>query len=130
MACKFSEFVIDSAQPKRIARWWAHVLDYRITEEDEEQVEIAGPPGSGPTLVFVRVPERKSVKNRLHMDLSATDRDQAEELERLQGLGAEPADVGQGEDAPWVVLRDPDGNEFCLLGWRREPWVGAEASAS
>lgn len=123
MACIFSELVIDSAQPERIARWWADVLDYRITEADEEQIEIAGPAGSGPTLVFVRVPERKTVKNRLHIDLSATDREQEAELERLEELGAERADVGQGEDAGWVVLRDPDGNEFCLLGRRREPWL-------
>jgi hypothetical protein len=122
MACKFSELVIDSLDPERIARWWADVLDYRITEVNEEQVEIGGPPGSGPTLVFVRVPERKSGKNRLHIDVSPTDRQHEAELERLQELGAERADVGQGDDVGWAVLRDPDGNEFCLLGRRREPW--------
>ncbi len=122
MACRFSELNIDSPDPERIARWWADVLDYRITEQDEDGVEIAGPSGSGPTLVFARVPETKSVKNRLHMDLSPTDRDQEAELERLLGLGAERADVGQGTDVSWVVLRDPDGNEFCLLRTRREPW--------
>ena len=122
LSCKFSELVIDSLHPEQIARWWADVLDYRITEVDEEQVEIAGPAGSGPTLVFVRVPERKSVKNRLHIDVSPTDREQEAELQRLLELGAERADVGQSEDAGWVVLRDPDGNEFCLLGRRREPW--------
>jgi hypothetical protein len=126
MACIFSELVIDSLEPERIARWWADVLDYRITEADEDEVEISGPAGSGPTLVFVRVPERKAVKNRLHIDVSATDREQEAELARLRELGAEPADIGQGEDAGWAVLRDPDGNEFCLLGRRREPWpVGA-----
>lgn len=122
LACKFSELSIDSLHPERIARWWADVLDYRITEVDEEQVEIAGPAGSGPTLVFARVPERKSVKNRLHIDVSPTDREQEAELQRLLELGAERADVGQSDDAGWVVLRDPDGNEFCLLGRRREPW--------
>jgi Glyoxalase-like domain len=122
MACKFSELVIDSVHPERIARWWANVLDYRITEADDEQVEISGPPGAGPTLVFVRVPETKSVKNRLHIDVSPTDREKEAELERLLELGAERVDVGQGDDAGWVVLRDPEGNEFCLLGWRRAPW--------
>ena len=130
MACKFTELVIDSLDPEPIARWWADVLDYRITEADHELVEIAGLQGSGPTLVFVRVPERKSVKNRLHIDVSPTDREHEAELERLRELGAEPADVGQGEDAGWAVLRDPDGNEFCLLGRRREPWaVSAGESA-
>jgi Glyoxalase-like domain len=122
MACKFSELVIDSVQPERIARWWADVLDYKITEEDEAGVEISGPTGAGPTLVFLRVPEAKSVKNRLHIDVSPTDREQEAELGRLYELGAERVDVGQGEDAGWVVLRDPEGNEFCLLGGRRAPW--------
>jgi Glyoxalase-like domain len=125
MACKFGELVIDSADPKRIARWWADVLDYRIVDEEDEIVEIAGPPGSGPTIVFLRVPEPKSGKNRLHIDLNATDREHAAELERLEALGAERADVGQAEDVSWVVLRDPEGNEFCLLGSRLEPWGGA-----
>jgi Glyoxalase-like domain len=122
MACKFSELVIDSLDPEPIARWWAEVLGYRITEMDDDQVEIAGPRGSGPTLVFVKVPERKSVKNRLHIDVSPTDLEQDAELDRLRELGAERTDVGQGEDAGWVVLQDPDGNEFCLLGRRREAW--------
>jgi Glyoxalase-like domain len=123
MACKFSELVVDSAEPRRIARWWADVLDYRIVDEEDEIVEIAGPSGSGPTIVFLRVPEPKSVKNRLHIDLSPTDGEQAAELARLEGLGAERADVGQAEDASWIVLRDPEGNEFCLLGSRLEPWL-------
>jgi Glyoxalase-like domain len=122
MACKFNELVIDSIQPERIARWWADVLDYRITDEDEVGVEISGPTGAGPTLVFLRVPEAKSVKNRVHIDLSPTDREQEAELGRLYELGAERVDVGQGDDAGWVVLRDPEGNEFCLLSRRLAPW--------
>jgi Glyoxalase-like domain len=121
MACKFNELVIDSVQPERIARWWADVLDYKITDEDETGVEITGPTGSGPTLVFLRVPETKSIKNRLHIDVSPTDRDQEQELRRLLELGAERADVGQGDDVGWVVLRDPEGNEFCLLGGHHAP---------
>jgi Glyoxalase-like domain len=121
MACKFNELVIDSVQPERIARWWAEVLDYKITDEDEVGVELSGPPGSGPTLVFLRVPDAKSVKNRLHIDVSPTDRDQEAELARLYELGAKRADVGQGEDVGWIVLRDPEGNEFCLLGGHHAP---------
>ena len=122
MACKFSELVIDSQDPERITRWWADVLDYRVTEVLDNQVEIAGPPSSGPTLVFVKVPEPKSFKNRLHIDLSPTDREQEAELERLRALGAKPAGVGQGEDAGWAVLRDQTATSSRLLGWRREPW--------
>jgi hypothetical protein len=121
MASRFTELIIDSTDPEPIARWWAEVLGYDVTEADPDAVEIVGPRGSGPSLVFVKVPEAKSVKNRLHIDVSPTDRDQGDELERLLQLGAKRADVGQGEDVRWVVLTDPDGNEFCLLRTRVAP---------
>jgi hypothetical protein len=122
VACKFTELVIDALDPEPIARWWAEVLDYEVLDVEEGVVEIKGPPGSGPSVTFAKVPERKTVKNRLHIDVNATDRDQEAELERLLALGATHADVGQGDDVSWVVLVDPDGNEFCLLQSRREPW--------
>jgi hypothetical protein len=65
--------------------------------------------------VFVTVPEAKTVKNRLHLDIRPADGSHETEVERLIGLGARRADVGQGS-APWVVLADPEGNEFCVLG--------------
>lgn len=129
MAAKFSELTIDSTDPAALARWWGDVLGYDVTDDsDDDVVEIAGPHESGPTLVFARVPEKKTVKNRLHIDVSPTDRDQGEELERLLALGARRADVGQGDDVTWVVLTDPEGNEFCLLRTRRDPW-GPAATA-
>jgi hypothetical protein len=67
-----------------------------------------------PSLLFIRVPEAKTGKNRLHLDVNTFDSDQGAELERLLGLGATPVDVGQGEQR-WHVLADPEGNEFCLL---------------
>ena len=124
MAARFSELTVDSNDAGRLSRWWSEVLGYKVIEETEDAVEIAGPKGAGPTIVFAPVPEPKTVKNRLHIDLSPTDRDQDEELERLLGLGARRADVGQGDDVSWVVLTDPEGNEFCLLRTRREPWGG------
>ena len=69
-------------------------------------------------LTFVRVPEGKVVKNRLHIDLNPVDRDQGEEVERVLALGASRADVGQGPDVSWVVMQDPEGNEFCILRTR------------
>jgi hypothetical protein len=72
----------------------------------------AGP--VAPTLVFALVPESKTVKNRVHIDVSPIDRDRDEEVQRLLGLGARHVDVGQGEQS-WVVLADPEGNEFCVL---------------
>jgi len=70
-----------------------------------------------PVLTFARVPEGKAIKNRVHLDVNPTDRNQGEEVSRLLGLGARPADVGQG-DVSWVVLADPEGNEFCVLAAR------------
>ena len=75
----------------------------------------AGSPEAGvsPDILFLRVPEEKSVKNRLHLDLRPDD--QAAEVERLEGLGARRASIGQTAEVTWVVLADPDGNEFCVL---------------
>ena len=118
MGSKFTELVIDCADPDLMAEFWSAVLDYKITEKDDDSVYIEGPPESGPGLLFAIVPEGKSVKNRLHIDVSPVDRDQPEELERLLALGARRIDIGQG-DVSWVVLADPEGNEFCLLHTRR-----------
>jgi hypothetical protein len=71
-----------------------------------------------PRLTFAHVPEGKTVKNRLHLDVNPTDREQDAEVRRLLDLGARQADVGQGDES-WVVLADPEGNEFCVLADRR-----------
>ena len=70
--------------------------------------------------MFIKVPERKTVKNRVHLDVNAVGVDQSTELERLLALGARRVDIGQGEQ-PWIVLADPEGNEFCLLSGTIEP---------
>jgi Glyoxalase-like domain len=120
MACRPTEIVVDSRDPARLAAWWAEVLGYRVTDPDGDGAIEIGPPGASPhgpvpTLVFVPVPEPTPGKARLHLDLNATDRPQAAELERLLGLGARRADVGQTGEESWVVLADPEDNEFCLL---------------
>ncbi|MFD7291376.1 VOC family protein [Streptomyces sp. NPDC059863] len=127
MASKFTELAIDCADPNALARFWCAVLDYEVQEEDEGVVIIGSPlvpEGKSrlgpvpPTLTFARVPEDKTVKNRLHIDVNPTDREQDEEIRRLLDLGARYADVGQGDES-WVVLADPEGNEFCVLAGRR-----------
>ncbi|QNE17305.1 VOC family protein [Kribbella qitaiheensis] len=126
MASKFTELAIDCADPGALARFWCAVLDYEVEEEDEDYVSIRSPlapegrtrPGPvPPTLAFAHVPEGKTIKNRLHLDLNPTDRDQSEEVSRVLDLGAHHADVGQG-DVSWVTLTDPEGNEFCILATR------------
>ena len=78
-----------------------------------EPPEGSAADGVAPDLLFLRVPEAKAVKNRLHLDLRPED--QPAEVARLEGLGARRADVGQGAEVSWVVMADPDGNEFCVL---------------
>jgi catechol 2,3-dioxygenase-like lactoylglutathione lyase family enzyme len=125
MACRFSELVVDCRDPEALAAFWAAVLDYRVLGREEDgSVEIgpeAGFGGPAPTLVFGRVDDPTPGRRRLHIDVNATDRDQDAELERLLGLGATPADVGQTGDEGWHVLADPEGNEFCLLKRRLDP---------
>lgn len=129
MASKFTELEIDCADPNALARFWCSVLDYEVQEEDDDGVITIGSPmvpeGKNrhgpvpPTLTFAHVPEGKTIKNRLHIDVNATDREQGEEVRRLLDLGARHADVGQTGDESWVVLSDPEGNEFCVLAGRR-----------
>jgi catechol 2,3-dioxygenase-like lactoylglutathione lyase family enzyme len=119
MAARLTEICVDCSDPDRLAEFWSAVLGWPVGERDEDSVELVGPPG-WPTLLFIQVPEPKTVKNRLHLDVNATDRDQQEEVDRLLALGATHADVGQGE-VSWVVLADPEGNEFCVLRSRVEP---------
>ncbi|HLM04567.1 MAG TPA: VOC family protein [Blastococcus sp.] len=125
MACRFSELVIDSRDPEALSRFWSEVLGYRELSRDEDgAIEIgpdAGFGGAAPTLVFAPVAEPTPGKRRLHIDVNPTDREQDAELERLLGLGATPADVGQTGEENWHVLADPEGNEFCLLRRRLEP---------
>ncbi len=109
---------IDAGDPAALASFWERVLGWRRTYETDDEVVLEPPVGSpedgiAPDLLFARVPEVKGVKNRLHIDLRPSDQDA--ELERLLGLGAVRTDVGQSGEESWVVLSDPEGNEFCLL---------------
>lgn len=114
MALGVDWIAVDCSDPGRLGRFWAAVLDYEVAFEDEEEEEVLiGRKGSRETkLMFLKVPEGKSHKNRLHLDLRGDDQDA--EVKRLEGLGASRADIGQG-DVRWVVMADPEGNEFCVL---------------
>jgi hypothetical protein len=113
MALRWYALVVDCSDHRSLARWWAQALDWKIVYEDDDEVDIARADGVEPELTFLPVPEGKTVKNRLHLDLVPDDQDA--EVQRLLSLGAQRTDVGQGADATWVVLRDPEGNEFCVL---------------
>jgi catechol 2,3-dioxygenase-like lactoylglutathione lyase family enzyme len=130
MSVRWYTVVIDCRDVAAQADWWAGVLGWQKVYEAVDEVVIVPPHAlakgdqipveeQGPGLVFVPVPEGKSVKNRLHLDLAPrADDDQSAEVERLIGLGATRIDVGQPMDATFVVLADPEGNEFCVLSSR------------
>lgn len=115
MTSRIAVITIDAVQPRVVADFWCTVLGWQVVEEDDGVISIAPVDGSWPTIDVAPVPESKAVKNRLHLDLRADGVPTSDELQRLLDLGARPADVGQGADATWVVLSDPEGNEFCLL---------------
>ncbi|MCX4822258.1 VOC family protein [Streptomyces sp. NBC_01142] len=113
MAVSLYHIVVDAHDLPALARFWTRVLDWRVLFEAEDEIVIGADEFAMPGMCFVPVGERKSVKNRLHIDL--TPDDQAAEVERIIALGARRADVGQAPEATWVVLADPEGNEFCVL---------------
>ena len=114
MSLRVSSVTIAAVDPEIVAAFWCQVLGYAVVDRDGDVVvSIAGQ--GGPAIDVLRVGEAKSVQNRLHLDLRADGASRAQELARLEGLGARRVDVGQGEHVSWTVLADPEGNEFCLL---------------
>jgi predicted enzyme related to lactoylglutathione lyase len=115
MAARFYQLVIDAHDPKALAGFWAEVLDQPILyeSESEDEIIVGSDAHNYPGLCFVSRTDEKTTKNRLHIDLDPDDQDA--EVERVIALGARPVDIGQGDDVSWVVLADPEGNEFCVL---------------
>ncbi|GAA0607783.1 VOC family protein [Kutzneria viridogrisea] len=117
VATRLDSVVIDAADPPALVRWWADALDVEITHRHERGVGLVL---DGLHLVFVPVAEPKRGHNRLHLDLASSSVEhQRATVRRLCSAGAVPCDIGQGE-VPWVVLADPEGNEFCVLDPRPE----------
>ena len=115
MALEWEQVIVDSVDPAALGRWWATALEWVVVNDDPDEFEIRPTAEQKPGLLFGRVSEPKSLKNRLHLDFRPDDRDAA--VTRLLDLGATRADVGQGEQS-WIVLSDPEGNEFCVLSSR------------
>jgi hypothetical protein len=110
MGLRMGALIIDSESPGRLARFWAEALGWVISHAEDPEWVVEPPAGSRedcvvPDLLLIKVPEHKSSKNRLHLDLRPDD--QPTEIARLEGLGASRVDIGQGDDRPWVVMADP-----------------------
>ena len=118
---------IDAADPQALASFWEAALGWRRTHDTPAEVALEPPEhsmedGVVPDLLFIKVPEGKAGKNRLHLDLRPDD--QESEVARLEALGARRTSVGQSDEVGWVVMQDPEGNEFCVL----QPLTSAQAA--
>jgi predicted enzyme related to lactoylglutathione lyase len=120
MTARPRNITFDCADPYAQVKFWSQVTGYREDPEDgnhpdDPEAVLVGPDGQ-PNLLFVTVPEPKTVKNRVHLDLQPTDRTRDEEVTRLLALGATlVADHRRPDGTGWAVLADPEGNEFCVL---------------
>jgi len=120
MTSYISHTAVDCRNAFELAEWWKQVLEYVDDPDDPnepgaDECWIQRPDGGHP-LIFLEVPEEKTVKNRLHLDLRPSAGTREEELQRLLGLGAtQVADLREDDGSGWVVLADPEGNEFCIL---------------
>ncbi|MFC0508715.1 VOC family protein [Micromonospora costi] len=117
MSVRIHNIAIDCHDTYALAGFWAQVLECpRQPEDFPGDPEASLLPPGGPMVLFLAVPEGKTIKNRVHLDLSPTDRTRDEEVERLLGLGAtQVADQRRPDGTGWVVLADPEGNEFCVV---------------
>ena len=116
MSLEWEQVVLDAVDPVMLGRWWADALGWVVVTDAPDEFEIRPAADRLPGMLFEPVAEAKGGKNRLHMDFRPDD--QQAEVARLLGLGARHADIGQGQQS-WVVLADPEGNEFCVLSSKR-----------
>lgn len=122
MTSRVSHTSVDCRNAYELSRWWEQVLGYSGDPEDpnepgHDECLIISPDG-GHRILFLEVPEEKSIKNRIHFDLRPTDCTQNEEIERVLALGATAGEDFRGKYGPgtgWQILADPEGNEFCIL---------------
>ena len=117
MGLEWEQVVVEAQDTAMLGHWWAEALGWVIVNNDPNEFEIRPTPEQVPGIMFLGSDTAKPSKNRLHLDFRPDDQDA--EVTRLLDLGASRVDIGQGQDVPWVVLADPEGNEFCVLGPRR-----------
>lgn len=112
MSLEWEQTVVDARDPATLGHWWREALGWVIVNDSQDEFEIRPEPDRLPGLLFEPVHDSKRKKNRVHLDFGPDDQDA--EVQRLIALGASRVDVGQAV-ASWIVLADPEGNEFCVL---------------
>ena len=125
MALRLQCITVDAQDPLALAQFWAEALGWKIGKDVNEievwiERELGDPKNTGfPDMLFMKNSDKKQGKNKLHLDLRPVD--QAAEVARLESLGAKKVDIGQSAEptCTWVVMADPEGNEFCVLSARK-----------
>jgi hypothetical protein len=109
---KIGNVTFDCANPSRVAEFWAAALGYQVSTVNEFFAEVTAPDGTRPNLLFIKVPESRTAKNRVHVDLGSDDREA--DVERLVGMGATRGETHTMYGITWTVLQDPEGDELCI----------------
>ncbi len=115
MPLRLHHIVIDARDLPGLARFWTQALGWKVLSEREHEIVIGADDHAPVGICFMPVTDPKTVKNRVHLDLTTSAEDRAQEIDRLLALGARPADIGQTGEESWTVLADPEGNEFCVV---------------
>jgi len=115
MPVRLHHIVIDAHDLPLLARFWSQALGWRILSEREHEIVIGADDNAPVGICLMPVTDPKTVKNRVHLDITTSASDRDAEIERLLGLGARPVEIGQTGAESWTVLADPEGNEFCVV---------------
>jgi predicted enzyme related to lactoylglutathione lyase len=115
MPVRLHHIVVDAHDLPGLARFWTQALGWKVLSEREGEIVIGTDENAPVGMCFMPVTDPKTVKNRLHLDLTCSAQDRAQEIERLVALGARRVDIGQTGAESWTVLADPEENEFCVI---------------
>ena len=115
MPVRLHHIVIDAHDLPGLARFWTQALGWQVLSEREREIVIGADDNAPVGICFMPVTDPKTVKNRVHLDLTSSAADRDQEIERLLALGAHRVDIGQTGAESWIVLADPEGNEFCVV---------------
>ena len=115
MPVRLHHIVIDAHDLPTLARFWTQALGWKVLSEREHEIVIGTDENAPVGICFMPVTDQKIVKNRVHLDITTEAQDRDQEIDRLLGLGAQRADIGQTGKESWTVLADPEGNEFCVI---------------
>ena len=115
MPVRLHHIVIDAHDLPRLAQFWTQALGWQVLSDRQDEIVIGTGPNAPVGICFMPVTDPKTVKNRVHIDLTTSAADRDQEIGRLLALGARRVDIGQSGAESWTVLADPEGNEFCIV---------------